>query len=181
MITEFGPLANPRLRVFADGTVLQYKWQILFMTVASGDYSFDAVQLYLELLRPLSGYKLCPGTEYPGTECLEEIRFQTKYLWVWGLPFRCLDAQLCTLWHVPNNVCHPAGDKLWDTCQPCQRLSHDINQLVERVHASSEGQKLARSSVQSNYPLKYLSPKSRSIRVGWITKEQKNLGVRGPL
>ena len=46
------------------------------------------------------------------------------------------------------------------------------------MHASSEGQKLARSSVQSNYPLKYLSPKSRSIRVGWITKERKNLGAK---
>ena len=64
------------------------------------------------------------------------------------------------------------------SCQPCQRLSDDINQLCERVYASSEGQKLARSTIQSNYPLKYLSPNSRLIRVGRVTKEQKNLGAR---
>jgi len=68
VITEFGPLANPRLCIFADDSVPPYKWQILFMTVASGDYSFDAVQPYLEQLRPLSGYKLCSGTQYPGTQ-----------------------------------------------------------------------------------------------------------------
>lgn len=70
VITGFGPLANPCLCVFADGSVPQYKWQILFMTVASGDYSFDAVRPYLEQLRPLSGYKLClvPNTLVRNTQ-----------------------------------------------------------------------------------------------------------------
>ena len=173
-LTEFGPLANPRVCVFEDHHALQYKWQVLFMTVASGEYSFDAVQPYLEQLQPLSGYKLCPGIrEYP-----EEIRFQTKNLREWGQPFQRMDSQWCALWHVPNNVRYPAGNKLRDTCQACRRLSHDIDQLVERARGLSKGQRLARTSVQSNYPMKYLSPNSRLMRVDRVTKERKNLAAK---
>ena len=173
-MSDFGPLANPRLCVFADGSVVQYKWQVLFLTVAGGDYSFNIVKPYLEQLGPLSGYKLCPGIgEYP-----EEIRFKTKKLREWGLPFKRIDAQSCVLWHIPNNVHHPTGDKLRDTCQPCRRLSHDIRQLVERVHSVSECQKLDRSSIHSNYPLKFLSPKSRDKRVARVTKERKSLAAK---
>lgn len=72
VITRFGPLANPCLCVFADGSVPQYKWQILFMTVASGDYSFDAVQPYLEQLRPLSGWDPTPWYRIPRRDSLSD-------------------------------------------------------------------------------------------------------------
>ena len=50
VMSNFGPLANPRLCVFADGSAVRYKWQILFLTVASGHYSFHAVKASLEQL-----------------------------------------------------------------------------------------------------------------------------------
>lgn len=52
-MTEFGPLANPRLCVMAEGGSIQYKWQVLFKTITSGDYSTDAVKQYLDELRPI--------------------------------------------------------------------------------------------------------------------------------
>ena len=55
-MTEFGPLANPRLCVFADGGA--DKWQVLFKTVASGEFSTMTVEPYLEQLKPASGFKV---------------------------------------------------------------------------------------------------------------------------
>ena len=111
-MTEFGPLVNPRLCVLAEGDFIRYKWQVFFKTITSGDYSVDTVKEYLEELKPHSGYKICPGLKnYP-----EELRFDTKNVRQWGLPFNRIDAQSCALWHIPHNVHHPAGDELRDTC-----------------------------------------------------------------
>ena len=60
-MTEFGPLANPRLCVMADSGAVKYKWQVLFKTISDGEYSVNKVQVYLEQLRPHSGYKVYPG------------------------------------------------------------------------------------------------------------------------
>ena len=173
-MTEFGPLANPRLCIMADSGSVKYKWQVLFRTVSDGKYSTDQVRVYLEQLKPQSGYKVCPGlNEYP-----EEVRFETKNVRLWGLPFNRVDAQSCSLWHIPNNVNHPAGDKLRDTCRSCRLLNYDLNRLVERACDVSVEQKIARTSVQSNYPIKYLSPASKSVRVSKLSKERKNLTAK---
>ncbi len=157
---EFGPLANPR------GS-LSYKWQVLFNTVARGEYTFETIQPYLDQLAPLSGYKLCPGiSEYP-----QEIRFKTKNLREWGLPFNRLDSQACLLWHIPSNVRHPLGDPLRDVCTVCRRLTKDICQLLQRSWSTTEGQKLSRVSVGSNYPLAFLSPTSKGKWMSRVTKE----------
>lgn len=173
-MTEFGPIANPRLCVFAEGNSIQYKWQVLFQAVSCGVYCQSAIKSYLEQLKLQSGFKLCPGIrEYP-----KEIRFDTKNVHRWGMPFNRVDAQSCTLWHVPHNIHHPAGDKLRDTCQPCRVLHHNICRLVEKAQAVTEEQKIARTSVQSNYPLKYLSPSSKEARISKLSKERKNLSAK---
>jgi hypothetical protein len=173
-MTEFGPLANPRLCVFAEGGSVQYKWQVLFQTVSCGPYCEKVVKTYLEQLNPQSGFKVCPGIrEYP-----KEIRFDTKNVRRWGIPFNRIDALSCVLWHVPNNVHHPAGDQLRDICQPCRVLHYDICKLTEKAQTVTMDQKVARTSVQSNYPLKYLSPSSKEARISKVAKERKNLAAK---
>ena len=80
-MTEFGPLANRRLCVMADSSSVKYKWQVLFKTVSDGDYSTDQVRVYLEQLRPQSGYTVCLSliNKYP-----EEVHFRTKNVCLWG-------------------------------------------------------------------------------------------------
>ena len=171
---EVGPLANPRLCIFAKEGSLYYKWQVLFSTVTSSEYSLESVQPYLDQLEPRSGYVVCPGlSEYP-----DEIRFKTKNLREWGLPFHRIDSRGCLLWHTPNNFCHPNGDPLRDVCTACRLLARDINQLLQRSLNLTEAQRLSRKSVSSNYPLTYLSPKSRMDRIKSVTKERKNLNSR---
>ena len=124
-MTEFGPLSNPRLCIFAEGGLVQYKWQVLFQTISCGVYCEETIKAYLEQLKPQSGFKICPGiSEYP-----KEIRFDTKNLRRWGIPFNRIDAFFCVLWHVPHNVHHPTGDKLRDTCHPCRVLNRDVSWL----------------------------------------------------
>ena len=140
-MTDFGPLSNPRLCIMSEGDTIQYKWQVFFKTVVSGEYSMDAVKEYLDKLRPCSGFKVCPGLkQYP-----EELRFDTKNLRQWGLPFNRIDAKSCALWHVPHNVHHPAGDDLRDTCQCCRVLHHDITKLIDIAASISLYRKLSRT------------------------------------
>ena len=61
------------------------------------------------------------------------------------------------------------------SCQPCRVLHRDICKVVEKAQMATEEQKIARTSVQSNYPLKYLSPSSKEARISKVSKERKNL------
>ena len=76
VMTEVSPLANLRLYVFTEGGAVQFKWQVLFKTLASGKFSATTIEPYLEQLKPVSSFKVCPGIkEYP-----QEIQFETKNL-----------------------------------------------------------------------------------------------------
>ena len=121
-------------------------------------------------------FKVCPGIkEYPRAQ---EIQFETKNLRRWGIPFGRIDAQSYSLWHIPNNIHHPTGDSHRDTCQPCWVLHHDISKLVEKASSLTEAQKMARTSVQSKYPMKYLLPTSRAVRVSKVCKDCQNLAAK---
>ena len=105
---EYGPMVNPHLCILGPGDNVTYKWQVFFHTVDEGKYCSQTINHYLDQLLPSSGYHVCPGImRYPH----ETIRFQTKNLREWGIPFtNRVDSKLCELWHVPSNVHHPAGE-----------------------------------------------------------------------
>ena len=50
--------------------------------------------------------------------------------------------------------------------------------LAEKASTLSDEQKIARTSIQSNYPMKYLSPTSRSQRVRKVCKDRQNLAAK---
>ena len=108
--------------------------------------------------------------EYP-----EEVRFETKKVRRWGLPFNRIDCESCTLWHIPNNTHHPTGDELREACKSCRLLHRGITKLVKKATCTTLEQQLASASVHSNYPLKYLSPTNKAERVSKLSKERKNL------
>ena len=102
-MTEHGPMAIPRLCVYAEHHTVKYVWQVLFKHMDEGEYSVEKIEPYLEQLRPSSGYTFCLGIrEYP-----PEIRFHTKNLRQWGIPFHRIDATACEMWHIPHNIHHP--------------------------------------------------------------------------
>lgn len=62
--------------------------------------------------------------------------------------------------------------------QECRFLYHDIQKLIKISEAVSEEQKLARSSVGSKYPLKYLSPATKAKRVSKVCRERVTLTAK---
>ena len=58
--SEFGPLLNPRLCVYSLGNSMpiNYKWQVWFHAVASGDCSFEMLKPYL------ISFQLCRNTKF---------------------------------------------------------------------------------------------------------------------
>lgn len=175
MVPNVGPIANPRLCIYVshEGNIM-YQWQVFFKSISEGSFDLSEVVAYLQQLDHTSRYVVCPGIqEYPS-----QLRFKTKHLRDWGTPFCRMDSDSCMLWHIPNNVHHPSGSPLRDACNECKKLHHDINHLVNRANHISDQQLLSRSSVSSNYPLKYLSPTSLNSRVAKITKERKALSTK---
>ena len=149
MFSDADPIANPRLCIVDDGSVLVYKWQVFSQTICQGNFNFSEVLLYLQQLEHYSGFVLCPGLKnYPSL-----IRFKTKHLREWGTPFGRLDSESCSLWHKPDNQLHPTGSSLRDVCANCKKLSYAINQLAERAVCTSDDQKLSRVSSLVYEPL----------------------------
>lgn len=174
-MTKLGPMANPRLYIFLENDhTVKFWWQVFFKTVDEGEFCSVKVESYLEQMKPSSLYKVCPGIkEYP-----EIVRFKTKNLRQWGSPFDRLDSASCDLWHRPNNSHHPQGDPLRDTCLKCRLLQHDINSLVTKAQALTDEQKCLRTTVESKYPLKYLSPASQAVRMSRVCKDRSKMAAK---
>ena len=106
------------------------------------------------------------------SEYQTEIRFDTKNVRRWRIPFNRIDSLSCVLWHVPHNVHHPTGDKLRVTCQPCRVLHCD---MVEKPQMATMEQKLAQTSVSQTIHLnichhlakKHGYPKCRKSGRNW--------------
>ena len=171
-----GPIQNPRLCVYHEGAARvsdgHFLWQVFYSTVSEGVYCGpNDIEMYLEQLLPSSGYVVCPGIrKYP-----EEIRFTTKNLRQWGMPFNRKFSASCYQWHIPNNAHQQLDSIAFDCCKPCKQLLHDINQLALRATATTEEQKIGRTLPNSKYPLSKLSPASQKVRVKKITDERKSL------
>jgi len=61
------------------------------------------------------------------------------------------------MWHIPNNSLQPPSSPL--------QLHHDIEQFRRKNANLTEGKKLARLDVSSNYPMQYLSLASAQKQV----------------
>ena len=142
----------------------RYYWQVFYKVVEEGQYTCPSdIEGFLKQLLPSSGYVICPRIkEYP-----EQIRFKTKHLIEWGLPFSRKFSDHCSLWHVPNT--------LGTCCAACKLLQHDIKVLAQRADGTTESQKRARTLPNSKYPLSKLSPASQKRRVASTIVERKNL------
>ena len=103
------------------------------------------------------------------------MRFKTKHLREWGKPFLRLDSDTCSLWHIPNNVRQSPSSPLFNACKSCKTLHHDVQVLSKRATATADEKKACRSSVSSNYGLKFLSPASHKERISRNILSRKRL------
>lgn len=160
-----GPLQNPRLCI-AYESPSRYYFQVFYKVVEEGEYKGPSdIKIYLEQLLPSSRFVLCPGLkDYP-----EQIRFKTKHLVEWGLPFCRKFSDRCSLWYVPKK------DTECKCCPACKLLQHDIKVLAQRADKITDSQRRARTLPSSKYPLSKLSPASQKKRTTSTMVERKNL------
>ena len=142
-----GPLYTPSLNLCCDGTKAVYDMQVFYRTISCGPIDAEMLSVLLNQLLPNSEYTVCPGIgSYP-----PEVRFKTKYLRDWGQPFNRLDADNCLLWHIPNNSHQLPTSPLYNACNSCRILHHDVQVLAKRASSTADETKALRTVVSSNH------------------------------
>ena len=119
----------------------------------------------LDSLLPSSGYTLCPGIRDYQSQYGTIIRFQSKNLREWSLPFRRFDSVNCIMWHRPVNqqLCHDQSPRL-DCCSNCKTLIRHLTALKKKAESTPLAQKQEWLKPSSNRQLKFLSPTSQKER-----------------
>ena len=158
--------------MYADGT---YSFQVLFVTLKTGVWkdtpSQDDMNTCLDTLLSNAGYLLCPGIENYESDFKPFIRFESKHLRCWNHPLKRYDSDSCLMWHKPLNE-KKTNVGMSGVCRNCKKLHHDLSVLKNRAESASPGHKDKWTDPSSNRPMKYLSPDSRAVRFGKMTKER---------
>ena len=95
---------------------------LFFQPIFSGPVDTGYFLSLLRQLLPDSGYEMCPGiTNYPPDVC-----FKTKHLHEWGEQSNGLDSDSCKLWLIPNNSRLLPTNVLYNACEACKQLHHDV-------------------------------------------------------
>jgi len=123
-----------------------------------------------------SGFTYCPGVVDYETRFGAKIRFQPTKLRRWSHPFVRTDAAGCkVLFKVGRST--PMEQRVCETllCQQCKRFEKELNSLKDTAEARTEDQRKQRTSPSSNIPVKFLSPKSHTARLGNTRVERRQL------
>ena len=75
----------------------------------------------------------------------------------------------------PNNVRIAQEDDLFDLCQNCKALHHQLNAIKKRALEASPGHKEKWMGTSSCRPFKYLSPASQTERISRNRSDRKKL------
>ena len=169
----YGPVKPVKLVFSSDGL---YSFQALLTTIKTGNWRLTSghpteLNQLLDTMLPASGYVPCPGLRNYQAEFGEFVRFHTKNLREWSLPFSRYDSNTCLLWHLPNNVKQSMSSPLFNCCPNCKSLFHELNALKKRAESSSPGHKQKWIDTSCKRPIKYLSPASQKERITRTSKQ----------
>eukprot|EP00117_Sycon_ciliatum_P043111 scpid85308/ scgid31258/ len=115
--------------------------------------------------------KFCPGILNYGTR-FPDVRFESKNLRKWDVPYSRVDAQACKLWYqLPSNSSLDTRGSEHVQCKECSQLERNLATLQTRAAGRSDEEQKKRVSASSTVPLKYLSPQSQSARLGSVRQE----------
>ena len=160
------PLHCPRMILQCNSDSVSFRFEVLLLTVKSGNFPTDN-ELFYELLAsmlPDSGFSLCQGLPL---EMDTVLPYETKNLRKWGAPFNRLDHKNCLMWLTALT----GGVR----CQQCTTLLYYMKKEGKKRQAITPEQKAARASSGSHFPYMYLSPFSKKQRRTSTLRERKSL------
>ena len=163
-----GPFQAARLLVYPNG-----EWQIdspiveyrrlqvgmLSMPIKSGQL-IDLARKWLS-----EKHVLCPGLVGSDGEKLEkELGYIPKNVSVYGRNY--VRSVGCKIWHVPGSN----YDQMQKMCGECLECYRYVKNALAKKQSLNSSKREKRRNPSSNYAIKYLTPRSKSIRLGKTRK-----------
>ena len=170
-----GPFQAVRLVIFPDG-----EWQLdspiyEHRVVTSGtlhvnladDKSMAVPKELMELAQKYVTDKhvLCPGL-LEVEDLHSELGFMPKTVRLFNGPITTVHSNSCKIWHIPaKNVKSKAEDNRHQrVCGECLISGRYVKKAIEKKRTMDSSKRQERKQPSSNYPMKYLSPKSKTAR-----------------
>ena len=132
----------------------KFSFQVLDVTLDTGKLNYEIIQKYLDQMKPMRGYRLCPEVENVYRDKKETLKMKPQALREWPNGIR-YDHSECELWFNPKLIQNKGRKSM---CRKCDVLAKSINKAVTRVRMSKTKTKKTPSKSTN---LKYLTPKTR--------------------
>lgn len=168
-----GPFQAVRLIIFPNG-----EWRLdspiyEHRVITSGTFSLPGSEAVpkevLELAKKYLSHKhvLCPGLV--GVDDLHgELGYIPKTVRLINGPVTTVHSKTCKMWHIPARNLKSKADESDSRhqrmCGECLISSRYVNKGIQKKREMDSSKRHERQQPSSNYPVKYLSPKSKTAR-----------------
>ena len=168
-----GPFQALRLVIFADG-----EWRLdcpIFehCMIAGGAFSVpNEKSVPKELMEIVKEYLfdkhvLCPGL-LEVSDLNSELGYIPKTVRLFNGQITTVHSKACKIWHIPAKNVKSKGDESDSrqkrVCGDCLIASHYVQIVIQKKQEMDLSKRHERQQPSSNYPIKYLSPKSKTAR-----------------
>ena len=177
-----GPFQAVRLVIFPDG-----KWRLdcpiyEHRVVTSGtlsladDKSMAVPKELMELAQKYVTEKhvLCPGL-LEAEDLHSELGYMPKILRLFNGPITTVHSNSCKIWHIPakNGKSKAEDNRHQRVCGECLISGRYVKKAIKKKRTMDSSKRQERKQPLSNYPMKYLSPKSKTARYAKIELPQE--------
>ena len=178
---QTGPFHPVRLVVQGNGTWTLQCPIYEHMVINKGKLHTRGETSLLELTRDLlcDDRTLCPGM----LEDFNELGYKPENIRIMAGPVRSVHAGSCKIWHLPSSRQElassstsrsNASDPRWKrVCTECLEVSRYVRKQLRAKKNVDEATKARRQEPSSHFPLKYLSPNSKTKRAR-NTRQQRS-------
>ena len=168
-----GPFQAVRLVIFPDG-----EWRLdspiyEHRVVSSGTLSLadeNSMAVPKELMEQAQKYVTDKHVLCPGLLEVEDLHsllgYIPKTLTLFNGPVTTVHSNSCKIWHIPaKNVKSKAEDNRHQrVCRECLLSGRYVKKAIQEKRTIDSSKRHERKQPSSNYPMKYLTPKSKTAR-----------------
>ena len=185
---QTGPFHPVRLIAQANGTWTLQCPIYEHIVINEGNLPTLEETSLLELAKDLlcSDRTLCPGM----LEDFNELGYKPENIRVIAGPVRSRHSNSCKIWHSPSSRQDSssasysrsnASDPRWKrVCADCLEVSRYVRKKIKGKTVLDEATKARRQDPSSHFPLKYLSPTSKTKRTRNTRQQRSRLKKQAP-
>ena len=171
-----GPFQAARLVIYPNGEWRLDSPVVEYRRIEGGMLSFPVESQLVGLARKWLSeqHVMCPGlVDFEGQNLEEELGYIPKNVSRIGKVVRSVN---CKVWHIPTSKFNYNQEQ--KICTDCLAGNRYVKNAVAKKQTLGSTKREERRNPGSNYPIKYLSPRSKSIRLGNTRKHRSLLTKR---